>query len=76
MKTSSVVNQLEDIIDYSRDCIGDNTVWNDDIEALNEAINIIEEKKERKYKYFLIGYCVGSVITLIFHFLWIVKGGC
>lgn len=80
MKVSNVIKQLEDIIDYSRSCIDDNTVWNDDIEALKVAIKIIkskeEVKKEEKKKYFWMGSGITSVVMLILHFLWIIKGGC
>ena len=70
LKTSSVIKQLEEIIDYSRDCVGDNTVWNDDIEALTAAIEIIKEK------YFWIGITLGILLTLAFHFMWVIKVGC
>lgn len=72
LKTSSVIKQLEEIIDYSRDCVGDNTVWNDDIEALTAAIEIIKSKE----KYFWIGITLGILLTLVFHFLWVIKVGC
>lgn len=75
LKTSSVIKQLEEIIDYSRDCVGDNTVWNDDIEALTAAIKIIKSKEKRKEKYFWIGITLGILLTLAFHFLWIMKVG-
>lgn len=75
LKTSSVIKQLEDIIEYSQYNIDDNTVWNDDIEALTAAIEIIKDKKEHKDKYFWIGITLGVLITLAFHFLWIIKVG-
>ena len=48
---------------------------NDDIEALTAAIEIIKSKEERKEKYFWIGITLGVLITLAFHFLWIIKVG-
>lgn len=76
LKTSNIIKQLEDIIEYSQYNIDDNTVWNDDIEALTAAIEIIKSKEERKEKYFWIGATLGILLTLAFHFLWIIKGGC
>ena len=75
LKTSNIIKQLEDIIEYSQYNIDDNTVWNDDIEALTAAIEIIKSKEERKEKYFWIGITLGVLITLAFHFLWIIKVG-
>ena len=75
LKTSNIIKQLEDIIEYSQYNIDDNTVWNDDIEAVNAAIRIIKSNKECKAKYFWIGITLGVLITLAFHFLWIIKVG-
>ena len=75
LKTSNIIKQLEDIIEYSQYNIDDNTVWNDDIEALTAAIEIIKSKEERKEKYFWIGITLGILLTLAFHFLWIIKVG-
>lgn len=75
LKTSNIIKQLEDIIEYSQYNIDDNTVWNDDIEALTAAIEIIKSKEERKEKYFWIGITLGILLTLAFHFLWIMKVG-
>ena len=75
LKTSNIIKQLEDIIEYSQCNIDDNTVWNDDIEALTAAIEIIKSKEERKEKYFWIGITLGILLTLAFHFLWIIKVG-
>ena len=75
LKTSNIIKKLEDIIEYSQYNIDDNTVWNDDIEALTAAIEIIKSKEERKEKYFWIGITLGILLTLAFHFLWIMKVG-
>lgn len=72
---SKVIKQLEGIAEYSESFIDDNPVWNDDIEALTAAIEIIKSKEERKEKYFWIGITLGVLITLAFHFLWIMKVG-
>lgn len=76
LKTSNIIKQLEDIIEYSQYNIDDNTVWNDDIEALTAAIKIIKSKEKRKEKYFWIGITLGILLTLAFHFLWVIKVGC
>ena len=73
MKTSNIIKQLENIIEYSQYNIDDNTVWNDDIEALTAAIEIIKSKEERKAKYFWIGITLGILLTLAFHFMWVIK---
>lgn len=75
LKTSNIIKQLEDIIEYSQYNIDDNTVWNDDIEALTAAIKIIKDKKEHRDKCFWIGITLGILLTLAFHFLWIMKVG-
>ena len=75
LKTSNIIKKLEDIIEYSQYNIDDNTVWNDDIEALTAAIEIIKSKEERKEKYFWVGITLGILLTLAFHFLWIMKVG-
>ena len=75
LKTSNIIKQLEDIIEYSQCNIDDNPVWSDDIEALTAAIEIIKSKEERKEKYFWIGITLGILLTLAFHFLWIMKVG-
>lgn len=75
MKTSNIIKQLEDIIEYSQYNIDDNTVWNDDIEALTAAIEIIKSKEKRKEKYFWIGITLGILLTLAFHFMWVIKVG-
>lgn len=72
---SKVIKQLEGIAEYSESFIDDNPVWSDDIEAVNAAIRIIKSNKECKAKYFWIGITLGVLITLAFHFLWIIKVG-
>lgn len=73
MNRRAIIKQLKDIQEYSRDCVGDNTVWNDDIVAIDGAIKIINSKESEKEKCFWIGLTLG---TLAFHFAWMILGGC
>lgn len=76
MNSKRIVKQLEDIREYSRDCVGDNVIWNDDIVALDGAIKIINSKENEKEKCFWIGLTIGVLVTLAFHFAWMILGGC
>lgn len=76
MNRRAIIKQLKDIQEYSRDCVGDNTVWNDDIVAIDSAIEIINSKENEKEKCFWIGLTIGVLGTLAFHFAWMILGGC
>lgn len=82
MNVDKVIKQLESIKEYSLDNADnfnspdDNNIWIDDAKACSEAINIIKDTKKCNSTCFIKGIAVGSLVMLIFHFLWILKGGC
>lgn len=77
MRRNEVIYQLEEIKEYATDNVDINdcensSVWISDVKACNKAIRIIRQA----HTSFSKGFVVGSLIMLVLHFLWVIKGGC